>query len=386
MTAAGIRGHCDARFAAVREAFTENFVSRGDVGASVAVYLDGKAVVDLWGGYADADRSQPWERDTIVNVMSTTKGMAAICALRLVEAGLLDLDAPVATYWPEFAKAGKDRVLVRHVLNHRAGLPAVRRPLSVEHWWDWEGMVREMEAQATWWPPGTRHGYHTYTFGWLVGELVRRVAGESLGSYFRRAVAGPLGVDFHVGLESADLPRVADALRPPPLPRGARSTIAEGLADPESMQAKSLNNPPWKVSLVNRQEWRRAEIPSANGHGNARALARVYGGLAQGGTLDGVTVLSPEAIQRAASVESEGMDAILGTPTRYGLGFQLNGAKGSYGPNTGAFGHGGMGGSLGFADPQAGLGFGYAMNQYLLPSSAGDPRQRALIEALYAAL
>jgi CubicO group peptidase (beta-lactamase class C family) len=285
-----IDGKCDARFERVREAFAENFATRGDVGAAVAVTIDGKPVVDLWGGYADKAHTRPWHRDTIVNVYSATKGVAATCLNRLVDEGRVDLDAPVATYWPEFAQAGKDTLRVRWLLSHRAGLPAVRKTLPANALLSWDLMTTALAEQAPWWEPGTRHGYHALTFGHLVGEVVRRVTGKSLGTYCREEIAGPLAIDFHIGLDARDDERCAEVIAAPPAPPGKSNPLADAASgNPESLAAKALNNPPGalRLSTINSPAWRRAEVPAANGHTNARALARFYGALARGGEVDG---------------------------------------------------------------------------------------------------
>ena len=382
-----VKGQCDSRFSAVQKAFEENFASLGEVGASVAVYLDGKPVVDLWGGYADAARSRPWERDTIVNVYSATKGMTVICAHRLVDQGKLDMDAPVARYWPEFAQAGKGDMPVRYLLSHRAGLPAVKAPLPPEALFDWDAMTHALAAQEPWWAPGTQHGYHALTFGWLVGEVVRRISGRSLGTYFREEIAEPLGADFHIGFDAVHDARTADMIAAPPPPPGETDLLQELMTkNPESMIARALTNPPWKPGVTdNTREWRGAEIPGANGHTNARALARIYGALALGGELDGVRILSLEAIERAIVEQSNGQDAVLGMVSRFGLGFSLNSETFPMGPNPHSFGHPGAGGSLGFADLDARIGFGYAMNQ--MRTEAGeDRRYERLTDALYSSL
>lgn len=388
-TAIGIHGVCDSRFQAVREAFAGNFAARGEVGASVAATVDGRTVVDLWGGHADAARTRPWERDTIVNVYSTTKGMTTICALRLVDQGLLDLDAPVAKYWPEFAQAGKAEVPVRYLLSHRAGLPAVKEPLPQGSFYNWDLMTAALAKQEPWWEPGTKHGYHAVTFGWLVGEVVRRISGKSLGAFFRDEVASPLGIDFYIGLGPEHDARTADMVPFEPPAPGERDLWAEIFGDTESMTFKAFANPPdlMMPGTVNTREWRAAEIPAANGHGNARALARVYGALARGGSIDGVQVLSQAAIEQATIVQSDGPDAVLmDLPTRIGLGFWLPSEMIKLGPNEHAFGHAGAGGSLGFADLDAGIGFGYAMNQMLSSPDLVDPRWSPLIDALYRSL
>jgi CubicO group peptidase (beta-lactamase class C family) len=380
-----IDGQCDPGFARVREAFAENFASRGDVGAAVAVTIDGRPVIDLWGGYADKQRTRPWQRDTLVNVYSATKGVAATCLNRLVDQGRVDLDAPVARYWPEFAQAGKERVLVRWLLSHRAGLPAVRKTLPAGALLDWEVMTAALAEQEPWWEPGTRHGYHALTFGYLVGEVIRRVDGRSPGAYCREEIAGPLGIDFHIGLDARDDARCAEVIATPPPSPGQPNPFAA--IDPESMSAKAVNNPPgaMRLSAVNSRSWRGAEVPAANGHTNARALARFYGALARGGELDGIRILSPAQIERGCIEQSNGVDAVANVPMRFGLGYRLTQPAAPYGPNPHTFGHTGAGGSLGFADPDVKVGFAYTMNQmgsYILL----DPRVASLLDALYASL
>jgi CubicO group peptidase (beta-lactamase class C family) len=386
-TAIETHGACDSRFSAVKDAFAENFAAYGEVGAAVAVMVDGEIVVDLWAGHADAARTRPWERDTIVNVYSTTKGMTTICALRLVDQGLLDLDAPVAKYWPEFAQAGKEKLPVRYLLSHRAGLPAVKEILPKGSLFQWDTMTAALARQEPWWEPGTKHGYHALTFGWLVGEVVRRISGRSLGAYFREEIAELLSLDFHIGLAAEHDARTAEIIPGAPTPDEMKR-FAELMSDPQSMAAKSIFNPPdmMQPGHANTRQWRVAEIPAANGHSNARALARAYGALARGGELDGVRVLSQEAIDRAIVEQSDGPDAVLGQPYRFGLGFMLTIPEHPFGPNPRAFGHTGSGGSLGFADLDAKVGFAYVMNQMGTFSGLEDPRWPPLAEALYKSL
>ncbi len=340
-----IEGTCDTRFERVREAFAENFEKRGDVGAAVAITVDGRSVIDLWGGHADKARMRPWTRDTIVNVYSATKGFAATCVNRLADKGFVELDAPVARYWPEFAQAGKEHLPVRFILSHRAGLTAA------------------LAAEQPWWEPGTRHGYHALTLGYLLGEIVRRVTGKTIGAYCREEIAGPLGLDFHIGLEAKHDERCAELIAAPPPPSGQPNPLA-ATDDPESITMKAINNPPGalRVGTVNSRPWRAAEIPAANGHTNARAIARFYGALSYG----------PDAV-------------MYGLPSRFGLGYRLSHPAARYGPNPHTFGHTGAGGSLGVADPDTRIGFGYVMNQ-MGSSMFVDPRVAALLDALYASL
>jgi CubicO group peptidase (beta-lactamase class C family) len=351
------------------------------------VTIDGKPVIDLWGGYADKDRTRPWNADTIVNVYSATKGVAAACLNRLADQGRVDLDAPVARYWPEFAQAGKERLAVRWLLSHRAGLPAISKTLPSDALLNWDVMTAALAEQEPWWEPGTRHGYHALTFGYLVGEVVRRVAGRSIGAYCREEITGPLGIDFHIGLDARDDARCAQVIAAPPPAPGAPNPLAGVSQDPNSLAMKAIGNPAgaMRISTVNSRAWRGAEVPAANGHTNARALARFYGVLARGGELDGVRVLSPEQIERCHQIESDGIDAVVGVPMRFGLGFRLTQPAARYGPNPRTFGHTGAGGSLGFADLDAKLGFAYTMNQ-MGSHILLDPRVVALLDALYAAM
>ncbi|MGH8013527.1 MAG: serine hydrolase domain-containing protein, partial [Candidatus Binataceae bacterium] len=321
-----INGECDPRFSRVRDAFAENFARRGEVGAATSIVLDGRRVVDLWAGYANQARTRPWERDTIVNVWSTTKGLCAMCAHRLADQGKLDLDAPVAKYWPEFAQAGKGSMPVSYLLNHKAGLAAIRTPLKHDELFSWEKVTSELARQEPWWTPGTRHGYHAITFGWLVGEVVRRISGKSLGTYFHDEIAGPLDADAWIGIGPEFDARVADIIyAPAPLP-GETNIFAEMMKDPASVNALAIMNPPtmFSAETTNSRAWRGAEIPGANGHANARALARIYGALARGGEVDGVKLFGPREIERCYTEQSKGPDAVLPLTTRIGLGFMLS--------------------------------------------------------------
>jgi CubicO group peptidase (beta-lactamase class C family) len=380
-----ISGTCDDAFAPVRAAFAENFRAREELGAAVSVYVDGRPVVDLWAGHTDWARTQAWRRDTLVNVYSTTKGVTALAAHRLVDEGRLDVDAAVAKYWPEFAQAGKGDIPVRGLLGHRAGLPGVRKLLPGEALYDWEAMTSALAAETPWWEPGTAHGYHAVTFGWLVGEVVRRIAGKSLGAYLRDTFAGPLGLDLHVGLAEREHARVADILQPlAPDPNGEGARLfARALAEPEGIVSRAFMNPPSMAAGPNVPAWRSAEIPGANGHATARALAALYGHAALG---DG-SVISREACGRCAAEQSHGPDLVLGVPTRFGLGFMLRQASHEGGRCLGeqAFGHPGAGGSLAFADPEARVGFGYVMNR-MGPRILLDDRAIALVEAMYGCL
>jgi CubicO group peptidase (beta-lactamase class C family) len=377
-----IHGTCQPRHARVRDAFAEGFASRGEIGAAVAITVDGEPVVDLWAGHADPARTRGWKRDTIAHVYSVSKGMTALCAHRLIERGALELDAPVARYWPEFAQAGKAEISVRWLLSHRAGLPALRAPLPSWTLYDWDAMCRAIAAAEPCVPPG-QLVYHPVTYGWLVGELVRRVDGRSLGCFFREEIAEPLGADIHIGLGPAEQKRAADItpLEPPP---ELVNAFADAPAGEPPLVALAFINPSGNGDH-NSPDHRRAEIPAINAHGTAAALARIYGALARGGEQDGVHVLAPASIERARSEQAHASDPLLHVPIRIGLGYWLSHSDVpgfAFGPNPGAFGHPGAGGSLGFADPQAGVGFGYVTNR-MGSSIAVDERPQALIDAFY---
>lgn len=383
---ARVHGHCDPRFEAVRTAFEANFRERGELGAAVAVTVGGETVVDLWGGWADGARSRPWERDTLVNVWSTTKGPTALCAHILADRGLLDLDAPVAFSWPEFAAAGKEEVLVRHLLAHRAGLSGLREPHTLQDLYDWELTTRRLAATEPWWAPGTRSGYHALTYGFLVGEVVRRVSGLRPAAFLEREVTGPLGVDFTIGLPEKESGRAAELVQPPAGASGERPAALAALP-PAALAA--LANPAVGADQANTPAWRAAEIPAANGHGTARAVAALYGIFAGGGSYGGRRILSPEAAERVREGQGRCRDLVLGAglghETEIGLGLWLSGPNGSYGPNPRAFGHDGFGGSCGLADPEAGVSLGYVMNR-MGPHIADDPRKMSLVDAVYASL
>lgn len=379
-----LQGSCDSRFETVREAFAQGFASGEELGAALCVVLDGRVVVDLWGGWQDEARSRPWQRDTLVNVYSTTKGQTALAAHQLVDRGLLDLDAPVARYWPEFAAGGKEDLPVRYLLSHQAGLPAVREPLPPEALYDWEQMTGALARQEPWWEPGTAHGYHALSFGWLVGEVIRRITGRSVGQVVRESIAGPLGVEFEIGFGPELDERVAGLVQGPvhvPEEGPGFDLLKEILQDPESLLARTFNNPP--LGSANARQWRAAEIPAANGHTNAFSLARIYGVLAQGGEAEGVRLLSRESIERAREEQVCGPDRVLPLPTRLGLGFFLPTEQEPLGPNPRVFGHGGAGGSYSQADPEAGMGFGYVMNLMHQGAWLVDPRPRRMLQALY---
>ncbi|HEY4941956.1 MAG TPA: serine hydrolase domain-containing protein [Rhizomicrobium sp.] len=375
-----IDGQCDDRFARVAEEFAGNFTARAERGGAVAIWHDGRLVVDLWGGWSDVARTAPWRRDTIVNFFSVSKALCAIACMRLVDEGRLDLDRPVARYWPQFAANGKEAITVRQLLSHQAGLPAIRKPLPDGAALDWNVMVEALAEQAPWWRPGSGHGYHVNTFGFLAGELVRRTTGRSIGTLLREDVAGPLGADIHIGLPAGEHHRVCEFQWP------GNPVKPEIANDDELMRFNTYWNPSGISGShwVNHPRWREAEVPSTNGHGNARGVARVYAALANGGEIDGVRILSRDALALATTEQVNGHDIINNRPSRFGIGFQLTQPERPLGPNPGAFGHFGAGGSLGYCDPQSRIAFAYVTND--MGPRWQNPRNRALLDALYASL
>ena len=377
MADGSIDGFARDRFAAVRAAFENNLVSGADVGASFAATVDGEMVVDLWGGWADEARTRPWEKDTIVNVYSTTKTMTALCALMLVDRGELDFDAPVARYWPEFAANGKDKVKVSHLMAHSAGLSGWKETITLEDVYDWDKMTSLLAAQAPYWEPGTQSGYHALTQGFLVGEVVRRITGRSLGTFFRQEIAEPLGADFHIGLPASEDARVADLIPPPP-----GTAIGDG--EQSELVANMSRNPGVNVLETRTRAWRGAEIPAGGGTGNARSIAQVHVILANGGMAQGKRFMSEAGCRKALELQIEGTDLILGGPAKFGMGFGLPSAQMPL-PHPNTIYWGGYGGSLAIIDMDARTTFGYAMNK-MAPTTMGDMRAMGLAMAMWAAL
>ena len=394
-----IEGSCATRFARVREEFERNFAERGEVGATVCVTVHGETVVDLWGGATAPDGGQPYQRDTIGHVWSATKGATALCAHILAARGELDINAPVVTYWPEFGKNGKDRILVRHLLNHQVGLPAVREPLPAGSFYNWAFMVDVLAGEEPFWRPGTRNGYHAFTFGFLVGEVVRRVSGRSLGGFFRDEVAGPLGLDFFIGLPEEHEHRVAQTIPADPPGPGdpVPSFYVAALTDPGSIQGLLLVNTGGYMMVPGESDSpaaHAAQMGAVGGITNGRGLAGMYRPLAMAGSVDGVTLVGPEQLAVMGAVSSAtSVDAVLMVPSRWSMGFTKTIDNG-YLPladregmllSEDAFGHPGMGGSLGFADPRARMSFGYTMNRQGTGLGVNE-RGQSLVDAVYRAL
>ncbi|WP_340378694.1 serine hydrolase domain-containing protein [Streptomyces sp. SS7] len=386
-TIEGIQGEVAPGFEPVREAFAANFERHHDIGAAVCVYHRGRPVVDLWAGTADPATDRPWTRDTLQLVYSATKGATATAAHLLAQRGELDLDAPVAEYWPEFAAHGKERVPVRQLLSHRAGLPALDRPVPLADALAWHPMAAALAAQRPAWTPGTAHGYHGRTYGWLVGEVIRRVSGRTPGRYFADEIAGPLGLDFFIGLPEGERDRVSrmayrqptvdfSTVPPEAIPEEYRAAVA-ALLDPDSLsnRAFAITDPP-EIDF-NSPEVQAAEIPASNGICTARALARMYAALV--GEVDGIRLLTPETVAAATREQSCGQDRVVMLPMRFASGYML---PTDQAPLTGprAFGHPGRGGSLGFADPAHDLAFGYVMNHII--EDPTDTRAASLVEAV----
>jgi CubicO group peptidase (beta-lactamase class C family) len=381
---AQVAGSVDRAFTEVRDAFLANFED-GEVGAACTVAVDGQVVVDLWGGWADEARTRPWQQDTLVNAYSVGKPIVAIMLLQHVGNGVVDLDADASTYWPEFV-AGYKGATVRDALCHRAGVPAIRAPLTNDDLWNWDAMANALAASDPWWEPGTRHAYHTNTYGHLVGELARRVDGRLPGDWLREEIAGPLGADLMWGVRPSDLTRCADVVWEGDMQASIEWLSTKASTDEEHMVAQSYVNPPGYSSLgvVNTPEWRAAQVPSTNLHATARGVARVYASLAAGGSLDGVTVLDAAVLAEATRTQSEGWCPVLERDVSFGLGFQPTRPDRAFGPGARSFGHYGSGGALGFADPVARVAFGYVMNA--VKPRWQNPRNRRLVEAVYACL
>jgi CubicO group peptidase (beta-lactamase class C family) len=377
-----ISGTCSKKFGAVKDAFAANFAKNGDVGASAAMVMNGELVVDLWGGSQDVKGTTPWQRDTIINVFSTTKTMSCLSLLVLVSRGLVDVDAPVAKYWPEFGQNGKGNVLVRHLLSHTAGLPAWDQRIDATDLYDWHKVTGMLAEQATWWEPGWKSGYHALTQGNLVGEVVRRVDGRSVGRFFAEEIAGPLNADMHIGLAAQHDARVALVIPAPPLQFGSgdgsvkpdRDSIAYRASNPRLTAEQS-----WEIP------WRRAEIPAGGGHGNARGVALAQAAVSHGGSLHGVDLLSKKTIDRIFDVQAAGRDLVLGIGVTFGVGYGLNSPRNPISPNARVCYWGGWGGSLVVNDVDAGFTIAYVMNR-MGEGTVGDDRAHTLLRAVYASL
>ncbi|MGA9796600.1 MAG: serine hydrolase domain-containing protein [Rhizomicrobium sp.] len=373
-----IHGFAKPGFEKVRDTFAANFDSGADLGASYCVTHNGETVVDLWGGYADAGKTKPWVKDTIVNVYSTTKTMTALTALMLADRGLIDFKAPVAKYWPQFAANGKANITVAQLMSHSAGLSGWKETISKADFYDWEKATSLLAAQAPFWEPGTAPGYHGLTQGYLVGEVIRRVAGKSVGTVFREEIAEPLHADFWIGLPASEDARVAELIAPP-----AGEAVGEMTMQSE-IQKNMATNPGLEIAETKTRAWRGAEIPAAGGTGNARAVAEIHAILANDGVAQGKRFLSREGVRRALEPQIEGLDLVMNVPVRFGLGFGLPGAMVPL-PNPNTIFWGGYGGSLAVIDMDARLSFSYVMNK-MRGTLTGDERGFGLALATWEAL
>jgi CubicO group peptidase (beta-lactamase class C family) len=372
-----VHGTADARLEPVREVLAEQLEHGDELGASIVVDVDGETLLDVWGGWCDAERTRPWAEDTIVNVWSTTKTVTSLAALMCVDRGQLDPYEKVATYWPEFAENGKDQIEVRHLMSHTSGVSGWESPFTTEDMYDRARATARLAAQAPWWEPGTGSGYHAQNQGHLVGELVRRVSGTSLTEFVATKIAGPLGADFQIGAAESDWDRIAPVTPPPPL------GIDISLIDRESPMFKTLTGPPSRAESANTPAWRRAELGALNGHGNARSVARILSALALGGTVDGVRLLSPETIELVFDEQSHGPDLVLGVNLRFGIGFALPETQTvPYVKQDRSCYWGGWGGSMIITDLDSRTTISYMMNR-MAPGIIGSDRSAAYVTAVH---
>jgi CubicO group peptidase (beta-lactamase class C family) len=377
---AAVQGACDNRFVAIQEALAANIEAGEELGASIVLNLDGQTLVDIWGGWSDEARGRAWERDTIVNVWSTTKTVTSLAVLMLVSRGQLDVFAPVARYWPEFAANGKERVEVRHLLSHTSGVAGLDQPARLEDLYDWDASTARMAAQAPWWEPGSAAGYHALNFGHLLGEVVRRVTGTPLKRFVADEIAGPLGADFQIGAAEADVGRISPVIPPPPLP------VDLAAMDPTSPAVRALTGPPPDAAAANTPAWRAADIGAANGHGNARSVARILQAVTLGGQVDGTRLLEREAIDLIFEPQADGIDLVLGVPLRYGIGFGLPQPATVPAIPTGRVCFwGGWGGSVIVMDLERRMTFAYMMNR-MGPGVVGSARSETYLRCAYGAL
>ncbi len=376
---AEVHGTCDARFEKMRDILSANIDSGADVGASAAVVLHGELVVDLWGGWVDEAHTAPWQSDTITNVWSSTKTQMTLCALMLVDRGELDLDAPVATYWPEFAQNGKEGVLVRNLMSHTSGVSGWDQPITVDDIYDWETSTSRLAAQAPWWEPGTMSGYHALNQGHLVGEVIRRITGKKLGEFFRDEVAGPLGIDFHIGLPESEFGRISNVIPPPPL------AIDFTQLDPSMVVVKTFTGPAPGAEASWTKEWRQADIGAANGHGNARSLAIAQSAITNGGVINGTKLLSQDTIEQIFRVQSDGPDLVLMMPVKFGIGYGLPNETYPFLQDRRICLWGGWGGSVIINDVDNGMTITYVMNR-MADGLLGDVRGQSLAVAAFEAI
>ena len=379
-TMADLHGTCEARFKTLRNALARNLDSGDELGASLVIDVDGDIVVDLWGGFRDEKRTTPWSEHTITNVWSTTKTVTSLAALMLVDRGELDVDAPVARYWPEFAAQGKQDVLIRQLMSHSSGVSGLDQPAVIEDLYDWPTSTSRMAAQAPWWEPGTASGYHALNYGHLVGEVVRRISGKTLKQFVAEEIAGPLGADFQIGAAEGDWDRIADVVPPPPLPYDMAAL------DPASLTVRTLTGPFISAEVANTPAWRRADLGAVNGHGNARSVARVMSVVARGGEVDGVRLLGPDTIDLIFREQQNGIDVVLGVPLRFGIGYGLPQPDLlPWLPDEKICFWGGWGGSMIIMDVGRRMTISYMMNN-MGPGVIGSDRSAEYGQAIYDAV
>jgi CubicO group peptidase (beta-lactamase class C family) len=364
----------------MRQALEANLASGDEIGASIAINIDGKTVVDLWGGWRDQERAQPWQEDTIVNVWSTTKTVTSLAMLMLASRGQLDVHAPVARYWPEFAAAGKEQIEIRHLMSHTSGVSGLDQPAVIDDLYDWQSSTARMAAQAPWWEPGTASGYHAMNFGHLLGEVLRHITGKSLKQFVDEEIARPLSADFQIGATPGDTGRIAPVIPPPPLPFDLATM------DPSSPMARTFSGPAVDANFANTAAWRAADIGAANGHGNARSVARILSAVTLGGTLDGHQLLSSDAISLIFEQQSDGVDLVLGVPLRFGIGYGLpQPVTIPYIPTGQLCFWGGWGGSVILMDLDRRMTCAYMMNN-MGAGIIGSARAESYVRAIYSAL
>ncbi|MDE0966308.1 MAG: serine hydrolase [Candidatus Latescibacteria bacterium] len=374
-----IEGFCDERFARVRDEFEKNFTERGDTGACFALTLEGEYVVDIWAGHQDKALKKPWQKDTIINVFSSTKTMTFLCALVLADRGLLNFEACVADYWPEFSAGNKAQIKVKHLMSHSSGLPGFSRGFTTSELCDWNFCCDDLANQSPWWEPGTQSGYHAITQGYLIGEVIRRITDKTIGQFFKSEVADLVGADFQIGVDPNDFPRIANLIE-------AKETAPILEMDPDSIPGRVFAGMEDDVAAMTTSvEWKQAEIPAANGHGNARSIVRAQTALANSGSAFGVQLLSQEGCSKALESQTNGNDLVLGIPVNFAMGYALASEIIPISPNSNTLWWGGAGGSTVVVDTDAHACFSYVMNQ-MDNNIVGDPRGAALGAAVYSSL
>lgn len=375
-----VNGHYDPKFEELRKLFQKNLDSKADVGASITVNIDGKNVVDIWGGYVDEECTRPWESDTIAAIWSSTKGVTSLALLMLIDRGLVDHKAKVAQYWPEFAANGKQDIEIRHLLSHTSGLSAWEEMISFEDLPNQDALATKLAAQGPLWEPGTASGYHAITFGVLIAEVLRRVTGKTLKQFVAEEIAGPLNADFQIGLADKDISRTSNAIAHKDTPP------TQAMPEPGSIPFKTLANPVFRPNFVNTEQIRKADLGSFNGFANARAMNRIYSAIALGGGVDGVQLLSQKTIDLIFQEQSDGIDLVMGQPVSFGIGYALGGRGALSFMPAGRIGlWGGWGGSLFLFDVDRKLTITYAMNQ-MSHNIMANGREGEYVKAVYKAL